>query len=99
MKIITAIVRPFTLERIVVALEDIENFPGISITDVEGFGKRSPLRAVGDINPFQARKKLMIILPDEMTEQVVSAIRQHAHTGKKGDGLISVSPVDEVISI
>lgn len=88
MKLITAIVRPFTLDKIIVALEEIEKFPGITITDAEGFGQR--LRTVpGDaLNPFKAKKRIEIACNDEMVEQIVTVIRKQAHTGKKGDGII-----------
>ena len=40
MKMIIAVVRPFLIDRIVAALEDTENFPGITVTDAAGFGQR-----------------------------------------------------------
>ena len=58
MKLIIAIVRPFTLDKIVVALEDIENFPGITITDVEGFGHRLRTSAYDSLNPFKLKKQI-----------------------------------------
>jgi nitrogen regulatory protein PII len=99
MKLIIAIVRPFLIDRIVVALEDIENFPGATFIDVEGFGPR--LRATRDdmLNPLHTRKQIEIAAPDEMVEQIVSVIQEHAHTGKKGDGIIVVVPVKDSVII
>lgn len=94
MKLIIAIVRPHTLDKIVVALEDIENFPGITITDVEGFGQRLRTSAYDALNPFKLQKQIEIAANDEMVEPIVTAIREHAHTGKKGDGIIVVLPIE-----
>ena len=99
MKLIIAIVRPHTIDKIVVALEDIENFPGITVTDVEGFGKRLRTPVYDKLNPFKLKKQIEIAANDEMVEPVVSAIRSHAHTGKVGDGIIVVLPIDEAFLI
>ncbi len=99
MKLIIAIVRPHALDRIVVALEDIENFPGITITDVEGFGQRLRISRHDSLNPFQLKKQIEIAANDEMVEEIVAAIREHAHTGKKGDGIIFVLPIEQAVII
>lgn len=99
MKLIIAIVRPHTLDKIVVTLEDIENFPGITITDVEGFGQRLRTAAYDSLNPFKPQKHLEIAANDEMVEPIVAAIRRSAHTGKKGDGIILVVPIENAVLI
>ncbi len=99
MKLIIAIVCPRTLDKIVVALENIENFPGITITDVEGFGQRLRTTMSNSLNPFKLKKQIEIAAPDEMIEQIVTAIREHAHTGKKGDGIIFVLPIEQSVLI
>ena len=99
MKLIIAIVRPHTLDRIVVALEEIENFPGITITDVEGFGQRLRTTMSDSLNPFKLKKQIEIAVNDDMVEQIVAAIREHAHTGKKGDGIILVVPIENAVLI
>lgn len=99
MKLIIAIVRPHTLDKIVVALEDIENFPGITITDVEGFGQRLRTAGYDSLNPFKLKKQIEIAANDEMVEPIVTAIREHAHTGKKGDGIIMVLPIENAAVI
>lgn len=99
MKLIIAIVRPHTLDKIVVALEDIENFPGITITDVEGFGRRLQTAGYDSLNPFKLKKQIEIACNDDMVEPIVTAIREHAHTGKKGDGIIVVLPIENAVLI
>ena len=99
MKLIIAFVRPFTIDKIVVALEDIEKFPGITVTDAKGFGQRLQTAAYDSLNPFKEKKRIEIACSDEMVEQIVAAIRAQAHTGKKGDGIIVVLPIGNVIRI
>ena len=98
MKLITAVVRPHRLDEVVCALENIENFPGITVTDAEGFGQR--MRTSHDaLNPFKEKKRIEIACNDEVVEQIVQAIRKSAHTGKKGDGIILVAPVENAVLI
>ena len=99
MKLIIAFVRPFTIDKIVVALEDIEKFPGITVTDARGFGQRLQTAAYDSLNPFEEKKRIEIACSDEMVEQIVAAIRAQEHTGKKGDGIIVVLPIGNVIRI
>jgi nitrogen regulatory protein P-II 1 len=98
MKLIVAIVRPFVIDRLVVALEDIENFPGVTVTDTAGFGQR--IKTLGDvINPFKPNKRIEIISPEEMVDVIIDRIRESAHTGKKGDGFIIVLPIEKSLLI
>lgn len=98
-KLIIAVVRPFLLDKIVVALEDIEKFPGITVTDAEGFGHRLRNTLDDALNPFQPKKQIEISAPLEMVEENVETIRKYAHTGKKGDGIIRVLPIEDTIVI
>ena len=99
MKLIIAIVRPFTLDRIVVAFEDIERFPGMNIVDSEGFGQELRINPNDALNPFKPNKRLEIACNEDMVEEIVEAIRSHAHTGKKGDGIILVLPIENAVLI
>lgn len=99
MKLIIAIVRPFTVEKIVNAFENIEGFPGMTVIDSEGFGQRLRTSAYDALDPFKPNKRIEVVAVDEMVESIISAIKQNAHTGKKGDGLISVLPLDSVVLI
>lgn len=99
MKLIIAIVRPFTVEKIVNAFENIEGFPGMTVIDSEGFGQRLRTSAYDALDPFKPNKRIEVVASDEIVESIISAIKQNAHTGKKGDGLISVLPLDSVVLI
>ena len=103
MKEIKAIIQPFMLDKVVAALKAIENLPGITVSDVRGFGRtraRSADEAVSDDAVQYAKKsKLEVVVPDDLAERVVAIIQQSAHTGKLGDGKIFVYTVDEVVRI
>ena len=99
MKFIIAVVRPHTLDKIVVALEAIENFPGITVSDAEGFGQRLRTTGYDALNPLKEKKRIEIACSDNLVEQIITAIRENAHTGKKGDGIIIVTPIEDAILI
>ena len=104
MKDIKAIIQPFMLDKVVAALKAIENMPGITVSEVCGFGRtraRSADEAVSDDAVQYAKKKskLEVVVPDDLAERVVAVIQQSAHTGKLGDGKIFVYTVDEVVRI
>lgn len=99
MKLITAIVRPHTLDKIVAALEKIEKFPGITISDAEGFGQRLRTTTYDALDPFKAKKRIEIACHDDLIEPIIQAIRISAHTGKKGDGIILVTTVENAVLI
>jgi nitrogen regulatory protein PII len=99
MKLIIAIVRPFTVETIVNAFENIEGFPGMTLIDSEGFGQRLKTSAYDALDPFKPNKRIEIAANDEIADEIVAAIKQHAHTGKKGDGIIVVVPIDAAVLI
>lgn len=94
MKLIIAVVRPFVIDRLVVALENIENFPGMTVVDTEGFGQR--IKTPDDaINPLKPNKRIEIVTPGDMVATIVAAMKEHAHTGRKGDGFVIVLEVEE----
>lgn len=99
MKLIIAVVRSFKMDEIVTAFEDIEGFPGMTVVDSEGFGQRVKASAYDALDPFKPNKRIEIAANDEMADQIVAAIKQHAHTGKKGDGLIIVLNMDNAVLI
>jgi nitrogen regulatory protein P-II 1 len=98
-KLIIAVVRPFLLDKIVVALENIEKFPGITVSEAEGFGHRLRNTLDDALNPFHPKKQIEISAPVEMVGEIIETIRKNAHTGKKGDGRIWILPVEETLVI
>lgn len=99
MKLIIAIVRPFMIEKILTAFEEIEGFPGMTVSDSEGFGRRFGSTQYDATDPFMSGKRIEIGSNDELVERIVTAIRENAHTGKKGDGIILVVPIENALLI
>lgn len=103
MKEIKAIIQPFLLSKVVEALKEIEGLPGVTVSDVHGFGRA---RAVGSRNTvldgtveYVKKSKLEVVVPDNLVEVVVQMIRARAHTGNPGDGKIFIYTVDDVVRI
>jgi len=103
MKEIKAIIQPFMLEHVLDALRAIEGLPGLTMSQVNGWGKSQAQGALGAIHlaghAFVPKTKLEIVVADEMAGAVVDAIARAARTGKVGDGKIFVYDVADVIQI
>jgi nitrogen regulatory protein P-II 1 len=103
MKEIKAIIQPFMLSRVIEALKATEDLPGVTVSEVIGFGKARALTASQpvelDLVDYTKKVKLEIVIPDHLVRQVVETITLNARTGGAGDGKIFVSSVDEVIKI
>ena len=103
MKRIIAFVKPNMLDDVIFALHEVEDFPGASISEVQGIGsgKRDHLEH-GDRTPFHAFPRsvgLEIVCAADRVEEIVETIRKNAHTGLPDDGKIYISPVDDAIRI
>jgi nitrogen regulatory protein P-II 1 len=103
MKEIKAMIQPFMLSKVVDALHKIPEFPGLTVTKVQGFGrekgKGSPHSIVEDLIDYVPKVKLEIIVRDGMLDAVVETITSSAHTGNKGDGKIFIYDVMDAIRI
>lgn len=102
MKMITAIIKPFKLDDVREALADI-GVNGITVTEVQGFGRQKGhtelYRGAEYVVDFLPKLKVEIAVSDELTELVVSTIRDSANSGKIGDGKIFVMPLEQVVRI
>ena len=103
MKEIKAIMQPFLISKVVEALKSIPGLPGVTVSDVRGFGRAQAVGAVNTVAEgaveYVKKSKLEVVVPDEMAESVVDAIQRTAHTGNPGDGKIFVYQVDDVVRI
>lgn len=103
MKEIRAIIQPHMLDKVVKGLHAMEHFPGLTIHEATGQGRGvgpggSYKPKDGDI--FLHRKVLLeVICADETASEVVETIKRDAHTGLRGDGIITIRALDEVIRI
>lgn len=94
MKEIRAYVQPFMLHHITVELLEIPNFPGMSVSDCQGFGNER-IGGSQDYMPFLDKKRIEIFVPDEMVEEIFTLIMKYANTHQNGAGKVFVLPVLE----
>jgi nitrogen regulatory protein P-II 1 len=102
MKKIEAIIRPFKLEDVKIALVNA-GIVGMTVSEVRGFGRQKGqverYRGSEFTVEFLQKLKLEIVVDDERVETVVQAVQDAARTGEIGDGKIFISTVDSVIRI
>ncbi len=102
MKKIEAIVKPFKLDEVKEALQEV-GLQGITVTEAKGFGRQKGhtelYRGAEYIVDFLPKVRIEIVLDDGLVDQAVEAILQAARTGRIGDGKIFISTVDETIRI
>lgn len=98
---IIAVIQPFMLNRLMAEFEEINDFPGLTVWDVRGFGRRVDRQGnrFTELQPFKPKTRIEIVVRDEMVETVVEAIKTHARTGNHGDGKIFVLPIDAAVRI
>ena len=102
MKKIEAIIRPFKLDEVKIALVNA-GVVGMTVSEVRGFGRQKGqterYRGSEYTVEFLQKLKLEIVIEDEQVDMVVDKIITAARTGEIGDGKIFVYPVDQVIRI
>ena len=102
MKKIEAIIRPFKLEDVKVALVNA-GIVGMTVSEVRGFGRQKGqverYRGSEFTVEFLQKLKIEVVVDDGKVDMVLKAISDAAKTGEIGDGKIFVSPIDAVIRI
>ena len=102
MKKIEAIIKPFKLDDVKEALQEI-GLQGMTVTDVRGFGRQKGhtelYRGAEYVVDFLPKVKIELVLDDGQVERAVEAIKNAAHSGRIGDGKIFVSPVEDAVRI
>ncbi|MHB1280808.1 MAG: P-II family nitrogen regulator [Acidithiobacillus sp.] len=102
MKKIEAIIKPFKLDDVREALQEL-GLAGMTVTEVKGFGRQKGhtelYRGAEYVVDFLPKLKLEVVVSDDMADRAIQVIEQAARTGKIGDGKIFVSAVERVIRI
>ena len=100
MKEIKAIVQRFVAPRVLDELQQLHELPGVTVSDVTGFGRKLA-DGTGKRNPPEEAPmtKLEIVVPDRLADEVVRLIASAGHTGHPGDGKIFVLEVEDVVRI
>ena len=102
MKKIEAVIKPFKLDEVKEALQEV-GLQGITVLEAKGFGRQKGhtelYRGAEYVVDFLPKVKLEIVLADDLVDAAVDAIRKAAQTGRIGDGKIFVTTVEEAIRI
>ena len=102
MKKIEAIIKPFKLDEVKEALQEI-GLKGITVTEAKGFGRQKGhtelYRGAEYVVDFLPKVKIEIAAEDDQVDAVVDAIIDTARTGKIGDGKIFLTNLEQVIRI
>ena len=102
MKKIEAIIKPFKLDEVKEALQEV-GLQGITVTEAKGFGRQKGhtelYRGAEYVVDFLPKVKVEVVLDDDQVDAAIEAIVSAAKTDKIGDGKIFVSPVEQAIRI
>lgn len=97
-KMIVAMIQPFKLQDVTLALESVPGFPGMTVSDARGFGRthiEGPPDRLEDLTDFRPCVRVEIVVDDGMLDSVVEALLRGAHTGARGDGTVLVHAVEQ----
>ena len=102
MKKVEAIIKPFKLDEVKDALNEI-GIQGMTVTEVKGFGRQKGhtelYRGAEYVVDFIPKIKVEVVTSDALASKVVEAVEKSAKTGKIGDGKIFVYSIEDVIRI
>lgn len=102
MRKIEAIIKPFKLDEVWEALNEI-GVSGLTVTEVKGFGRQKGhtelYRGAEYVVDFLPKVKIEIVLAEKLVDRAIEAIAKAARTGKIGDGKIFVTRVDQIVRI
>ncbi len=102
MKKIEAIIKPFKLDEVKEALQEI-GLQGITVTEAKGFGRQKGhtelYRGAEYVVDFLPKVKIEVVITDDSLDRAMEAIRKAAQTGRIGDGKIFVSNIEQVVRI
>jgi nitrogen regulatory protein P-II 1 len=102
MKLVTAIIKPFTLDDVKAALEQL-GVLGMTVSEVRGFGRQKGhtevYRGAEYAVDFVQKIRIEVLTDDAAVDKVVEAVIEAARTGKIGDGKVWVTPVDTIVRV
>lgn len=102
MKLIIAIIKPFKLDEVRIALSTL-GIQGLTVTEVKGFGRQKGhtelYRGAEYAVDFLPKLRVEAAVTDELVDQCVDTIEQAARTGKIGDGKIFILPLEQAVRI
>ena len=102
MKKIEAIIKPFQLDAVKLALHEV-GIQGLTVTEAKGFGRQNGhtehYRGAEYVIEFLPKVKIEIVMGEALVERAIEAIQHAAKTGKTGDGKIFITTIDHAVRI
>ena len=102
MKLIIAIIKPFKLDEVRIALSAL-GVQGLTVTEVNGFGRQKGhtelYRGAEYAVDFLPKLRVEAAISDDLVSQAIDTIEQAARTGKIGDGKIFIAPLEQAVRI
>ena len=101
-KEIKAIIQPQRLAKIRSAFKNIKEFPGMTVTKVDGCGHHLAKPSLGihdELSDYTPKVRIDMVVPDHLVEGVFQIIVECAHAGQVGDGIVWVTPVERMIRL
>jgi len=98
MKLVIAYIKSHKLPEVTLALRQVKDLTGASVSDVRGFGRQSSSQST-EVEDYVPIIRLEFFCNDALSETVVSVIEKAAHTGLRGDGKIYVCDVNHAVRI
>jgi nitrogen regulatory protein P-II 2 len=101
MKLITAIIKPFKVDEVRVAVADI-GIQGVTVTEVQGYGQTRRIETYRGAEyriDFQPKAKIELAVDDSIAEQVLEAVCNVARTGNAGDGKVWVLELEQALRV
>lgn len=97
---VKSIIRPERVAALMHALHEIEDLPGVTVSIVRGFGKRTSMPPAAGLGFGETEMaKLETVVPEVLLQRVVETVQELAATGRPGDGKVFISRVEEAIQI
>ena len=102
MKLVTAIIKPFKLEEVKLALENL-GIQGLTVSEVSGFGRQRGHTEVYRGAEYKVdlvpKLRVEVLVDDEDADDIIDVIVKSAQTGKIGDGKVWVTPVETIVRV
>ncbi|MDQ3151897.1 MAG: P-II family nitrogen regulator [Actinomycetota bacterium] len=102
MKLVTGIIKPFTLEDVKSALEQL-GVLGMTVSEVQGYGRQKGhtevYRGAEYTVDFVPKVRVEVVVDDALADKTVEALADAARTGKIGDGKVWVTPVEAIVRV
>ena len=102
MKMILAVIQPFKLDEVVRSLATVPGFTGMTVVPVRGCGRTRMARGAvepADLENYSDTVQLELVIDDDRVAKTLDAITRAARTGRDGDGVVFVVPVEQAFRI